>query len=902
MGEFKQILRAALVVAMIAPAAIVATESPAIAGTTIVVNTTSDIEANDGECSLREAIASANDDAASGAAAGECPAGSGNDTIEFATPSTTIVLNSLLIITDGVEIKGAGTVLDQAAAINILSVDATGATVRLRNMTLTQSGGEGSVVVAGGTGEFFNVAIVNNAKTGVWVWSGSTAIFDGGLISGNATSSSAYSAVHNHGTLTLRNGVLVTNNGGLGVETLAGGVTTIEDSTISNNGSPSNPNGGGINNESITTITRSTVSNNTAITGAGMYNKGDLTVIDSEITGNNTNGGGGTALYQKGTATLIATTISGNTGGTTVFHFTSSSATTPIETTFINSLITANSTGSSNVVTARSTNPGIGSLLVFESSTVAGNDNSNEVIFADDAGVAVRNSIVWGNTNDALIASDPSFLFASFSVVDDVSLGLANLAVDPLFADPANDDFRLQLISPALNNGNVGSLPTDIFDIDDDGDLSESTPDLGLNNRIEGPNIDRGAYERQIEPFVILPIPCFLTTGSLTPNTPLTINVAGLCGVPTDDVSSVMLSLTAIDPSGGGNLRISEAGVAPNGGVVNYAANGLDNTNTVTVPLSAAGQIDLEANVAATDYRINILGYYHPDGTLRYTPIAPCAVSDSRPSQSPTGSYVGPFDNTNNHPDVQITGTFPGGQGGELTCGIPIGADGVMVNLVALSATGGPGGGLAAGPGSTQPPMDTTNYADIGLNNAAATVVPLDSPYMALEVNGDGATTVHTRVVALGYFTEDEGAGYTPVNPCAAFDSRFGALTFAGKRTAGTSGVNTTGATTYRVINSIPADQGGETDCNVPGNVTAVLINLVAIQPDAPGNFRAYATGSTPTGGVLNFAPLSPTMNNSNAIVVPINTSGDLTVFVNAPSNDGNATVHVRGVILGYYS
>ncbi|MEL6983734.1 MAG: hypothetical protein AAFO29_15020, partial [Actinomycetota bacterium] len=81
----------------------------------------------------------------------------------------------------------------------------------------------------------------------------------------------------------------------------------------------------------------------------------------------------------------------------------------------------------------------------------------------------------------------------------------------------------------------------------------------------------------------------------------------------------------------------------------------------------------------------------------------------------------------------------------------------------------------------------------------------------------------------------------------------------------------------------------------------AVLINLVAIQPDAVGNFRAYASGSTPTGGVLNFAPLTPAMNNSNAVVVPVSASGQIDLFVNAPSAAGGPTVHARGVILGYY-
>lgn len=53
------------------------------AAATITVNSTADTAANDGVCTLREAITSANSNAVSGAAVGECVAGDGNDTIEF---------------------------------------------------------------------------------------------------------------------------------------------------------------------------------------------------------------------------------------------------------------------------------------------------------------------------------------------------------------------------------------------------------------------------------------------------------------------------------------------------------------------------------------------------------------------------------------------------------------------------------------------------------------------------------------------------------------------------------------------------------------------------------------------------------------------------------------------------
>ena len=61
---------------------VLAQAQPAYAAT-ITVNSTADVIANDGECTLREAITAANTDMVSGAMAGECAAGSGADTIVF---------------------------------------------------------------------------------------------------------------------------------------------------------------------------------------------------------------------------------------------------------------------------------------------------------------------------------------------------------------------------------------------------------------------------------------------------------------------------------------------------------------------------------------------------------------------------------------------------------------------------------------------------------------------------------------------------------------------------------------------------------------------------------------------------------------------------------------------------
>jgi CSLREA domain-containing protein len=86
----------------------------AASAATITVNGTANLSANDGACTLREAIIAANTDSGSGAAAGECSAGAGTDTITFsgafngnvATSTISTAATGLPSITQPVTLNG----------------------------------------------------------------------------------------------------------------------------------------------------------------------------------------------------------------------------------------------------------------------------------------------------------------------------------------------------------------------------------------------------------------------------------------------------------------------------------------------------------------------------------------------------------------------------------------------------------------------------------------------------------------------------------------------------------------------------------------------------------------------------------------------------------------------------
>src|SRR3990170_7639224 len=66
--------------------------SQAAQATTITVSSAADVIADDGVCTLREAITAANTDTASGATPGECAAGSAADTINVPAGAYTLTI------------------------------------------------------------------------------------------------------------------------------------------------------------------------------------------------------------------------------------------------------------------------------------------------------------------------------------------------------------------------------------------------------------------------------------------------------------------------------------------------------------------------------------------------------------------------------------------------------------------------------------------------------------------------------------------------------------------------------------------------------------------------------------------------------------------------------------------
>jgi CSLREA domain-containing protein len=255
---------------------------------TIKVTSTNDLLANDGLCTLREAIIAANTNTPSGGKKGECRAGqsSKQDIITLtngatysltlgSTPDEDAAQDGDLDIWDntattdliiGVE-RGGKATISQDAAVDERVLHILGATVKMEGLILT--GGNtpndgGGIAVHGGA--------LTLDKTEV---SGNAAAWWGGGIS-------------NEGTLKL------------------------DRSTVS--GNTASEGGGGIANGGMLKLEASTISGNSAQFGGGVWNNrdGELKMARTTLADNFARAGTGGGLQNDGTVTVAGSTFSGN--------------------------------------------------------------------------------------------------------------------------------------------------------------------------------------------------------------------------------------------------------------------------------------------------------------------------------------------------------------------------------------------------------------------------------------------------------------------------------------------------------------------------------------------------------------------------------------------------------------
>jgi CSLREA domain-containing protein len=322
----KSVYRLSSVCLMIILLATVVAMRPLATTASINVNTFSDEYNTGSDCSLREAITSANTNTAFGG----CTAGDGTEFINLPAGTYTLTragvnedanVSGDLDITSDLFITGQGT----GATINAASIDRAFdilGTPSVRFLNLTITGGhspDGKDGVADGGG--IHKADGSLLLTDVTV-SGNQAGNGAGGGTNGAKGGYGGGIYSIGGSLTIEDSLITDNTAGAG-----------EDSTLYGGGG----HGGGIYTDAGTnSITNSAITNNVAGAGGaattsagggfggGAYLGGVITINNSTFSGNtaglsySTSGGGGGGIYAKGSTTILNSTISGNTGGASI--------------------------------------------------------------------------------------------------------------------------------------------------------------------------------------------------------------------------------------------------------------------------------------------------------------------------------------------------------------------------------------------------------------------------------------------------------------------------------------------------------------------------------------------------------------------------------------------------------
>jgi hypothetical protein len=325
-------------------------------------------------------------------------------------------------------------------------------------------------------------------------------------------------------------------------------------------------------------------------------------------------------------------------------------------------------------------------------------------------------------------------------------------------------------------------------------------------------------------------------------------------GVPAS-ASAVALNVTVTGSRAPGYLTVHPSGAArPTASSLNYTA-GETVPNLVTTKVGTGGRISLFASGGCPDVVVDVAGYY------------------TGGSAGP-GGFVGIV--PNRVVDTRTTGTWVRGAGREVVVApstdVPAGASSVVLNVTVVGA--GAPGYLSVGP--TEPQRPTASSLNYVTRQTVANQV-------TTKVGAGGRITLfasggcpHVVVDVAGYHRGGPPGpgGFEAISPRRVSDTRV-----SGSCVSGPNG---------RSVVLAPSN-------GVPSTASAVVLNVTAVRPVAPGYLTVAPTGSSrPNASNVNFlaGQVVP-----NAVIAKVGTGGRITLFASGGCPD--VVVDVAGYHAG---
>ncbi|MFJ5925582.1 hypothetical protein ACIQF6_23535 [Kitasatospora sp. NPDC092948] len=325
-------------------------------------------------------------------------------------------------------------------------------------------------------------------------------------------------------------------------------------------------------------------------------------------------------------------------------------------------------------------------------------------------------------------------------------------------------------------------------------------------------------------------------------------------GVPATGVTSVVLNVTAVDPSEDGHLTAGRSDLPG----LTFAAH-RTTANQLTVPV-VDGKVDLRNDTGTVDLVADLAGYYTDaaDQGSALTPITPARFLDTRDGTGAPKARVGAGGTV----ALQVAGVK----------GIPAdGVTAVVMNVTAASPTAT--GWVTAYPdGQPLPATSNLNFT-AGRTVANLVTVPVVNGKVDLR-NSTG--TVDLIADVAGYYSATGTSTFSPAAPLRLLDTRDG--TGARQGALGAGGI----------VSTQVAGVGG-----VPDGATAVLLNVTATDPTDTGWLTAYPHGTDRPGtSSLNWTAGQAV---SHQVLVPV-VDGRVTFY------NSTGSVNVTADLTGWFS
>jgi uncharacterized repeat protein (TIGR01451 family) len=237
-----------------------------------------------------------------------------------------------------------------------------------------------------------------------------------------------------------------------------------------------------------------------------------------------------------------------------------------------------------------------------------------------------------------------------------------------------------------------------------------------------------------------------------------------------------------------------------------------------------------------------------PSAALRFNPVAPCRVMDTRNANGPLG---GPFLAGGSTRTIPVPSS---------TCNIPATAAAYSLNVTVVPRAGTLGY-LTVWPTDLSQPLVSTLNSLEGLVLANAVIVPAGTNGSVNAYVTDDSDLV---IDINGYFVPPATGTlqFYPLTPCRILDTRNATGTFGGPSITG----NTS--------RSFPIPSSA---CNVPATAEAYSLNVTVVPQGPLGYLTAWPTGQ-PQPVVSTLNSLDGTVL-ANAAIVPAGTNGAVSFF-----------------------